>query len=168
MPRVRQNPTKNQPRPVAKVPLALPQQTMPLDDGTVTTPVTLAMIQALIPLGLLAVEDALLAEVEALAGPRYAREDPPSAVVRWGAQRGSIYLADQKLPITVPRVRDAQARHEVPLATYAALQTPRAQDVGLFRRVLGGLSCREYEAAEAVPASMARRSPAISSSSRWG
>lgn len=32
------------------------------------------------------------------------------------------------------------------------LQTPRAQDVGLFRRVLGGLSCREYEAAaEAVP-----------------
>ncbi|OYV66816.1 MAG: hypothetical protein B7Z74_10535, partial [Deltaproteobacteria bacterium 21-66-5] len=36
--------------------------------------------------------------------------------------------------------------------TYAALQTPRGQDVGLFRRVLGGLSCREYEAAaEAVP-----------------
>ena len=38
------------------------------------------------------------------------------------------------------------------VATYAALQTPRAQEVGLFRRVLGGLSCREYEAAaEAVP-----------------
>jgi putative transposase len=50
------------------------------------------------------------------------------------------------------RVRDRAARCEVPLATYAALQTPRAQDVGLFRKVLGGLSCREYEAAaEAVP-----------------
>src|ERR1035437_8700714 len=120
---------------------------MPLDDGTVTTPVTLVMIQALIPLGLRAVEDALLAEVQALAGPRYARDDERSAVVRWGAQRGSIYLADQKLPITVPRVRDGRARREVPLATYAALQTPRAQDVGLFRRVLGGLSCRECEAA---------------------
>lgn len=152
MPRVRQNPTKNQPRAVTKAPLALPQQMMPLDDGTLTTPVTLAMIQALIPLGLRAVEEALLSEVEVLAGPRYAREDERSAVVRWGAQRGSIYLADQKLPITVPRVRDGQARREVPLATYAALQTPRAQDVGLFRRVLGGLSCREYEAAaEAVP-----------------
>ena len=35
--------------------------------------------------------------------------------------------------------------------TYAQLQTPRAQDVGLFRRVLSGLSCRDYEAAaEAV------------------
>jgi transposase-like protein len=32
------------------------------------------------------------------------------------------------------------------------LQHPRAHDVGLFRRVLGGLSCREYQAAaEAVP-----------------
>ncbi|MEO6443948.1 MAG: hypothetical protein ABIZ91_18820, partial [Gemmatimonadaceae bacterium] len=36
--------------------------------------------------------------------------------------------------------------------TYATLQTPRARDTGLFRRVLAGLSCREYEAAaEAVP-----------------
>ena len=73
-------------------------------------------------------------------------------MVRWGAPSGSIFLADQKLPIRVPRVRDREAQCEVPLATYAALQTPRAQDVGLFRKVLGGLSCREYEAAaEAVP-----------------
>lgn len=114
--------------------------------------VTVAMIQALIPLGLRAVEEALQAEFAALAGPRYAREDTPSAVVRWGAQRGSVYLADQKLPIAVPRVRDRAAGCEVPLATYAALQTPRGHDVGLFRRVLGGLSTREYAAAaEAVP-----------------
>ena len=128
------------------------QQAIPLDDGTVTTPAALAMIQALIPLGLKAVEEALVAEVHALAGPRHARDDGRPDVVRWGAQRGSIYLADQKLPITVPRVRDRGVQHEVPLATYAALQTPRAQDLGLFRRVLGGLSCHDYEAAaEAVP-----------------
>jgi transposase-like protein len=131
---------------------AVQQQTIPLDDGTVTTPVRLAMIQALIPLGLKAVEEALLAEVTALAGPRYAREEVRPEVVRWGTQRGSIYLADQKLPIAVPRVRDRRERREVPLATYATLQQPRAQDAGLFRRVLGGISCREYEAAaEAVP-----------------
>jgi len=121
-------------------------------EGEATRAVTIAMIQALIPLGLRAVEEALQAEVAALAGPRYAREAGPSAVVRWGAQRGSVYLADQKLPIEVPRVRDRAAGAELPLATYAALQTPRGHDVGLFRRVLGGLSCREYEAAaEAVP-----------------
>ena len=116
------------------------------------TLVTLAMIHALIPLGLRAVEEALLAEVRALAGPRDARGYARPEVVRWGAQSGSVYLADQTLPILVPRVRDRAAQCEVPLATYAALQTPRTQGVGLFRRVLGGLSCREYEAAaETVP-----------------
>jgi transposase-like protein len=114
--------------------------------------VTLAMIQALIPLGLKAVEEALLTEVTALAGPRYAHDDEHAGLARWGKQRGSIYLADQKLPIAVPRVRDRREGREVPLATYARLQQPRAQDAGLFRRVLGGLSCRDYEAAaEAVP-----------------
>lgn len=110
------------------------------------------MIQALIPLGLKAVEDAPQAEVLALAGARYAHADGHAGVVRWGTQAGSVYLADQKLPITVPRVRDQHAGQELPLATYHQFQTPRAFDVGLFRRVSGGLSCREYEAAaEAVP-----------------
>lgn len=72
--------------------------------------------------------------------------------MRRGKQKGSVFLTDQKLAVTVPRVRDRKEDREIPLATYAALQTPRASDVGLFRKVLGGLSCREYEAAaEAVP-----------------
>lgn len=131
------------------------QLPIPLDDGTATTPggpVVLAMIQALIPLGLIAVGEALQAEVTALAGERYAHADDHPDIVRWGQQSGSIFLADQKLPVTVPRVRDQRERRETPLATYAALQTPRSNDIGLFRKVLGGLSCREYEAAaEAVP-----------------
>lgn len=155
MPRVRRKPTKNQHCTTLEVQpqvQSASQHPILLDDGTITTPVALAMIQALIPLGLKAVEQALVAEVHELAGPRHARDDGRPDVVRWGAQRGSIYLADQKLPVTVPRVRDRQAQREVPLTTYAAFQTPRAQDVGLFRRVLGGLSCRDYEAAaEAVP-----------------
>ena len=124
------------------------QVSLPIDDGTVL----LSMIQALIPLGLKAVEEALQRDVTALAGARYAHQDGTPGVARWGKQRGSIYLADQKLPITVPRVRGLRAGTEVPLATYAQLQTPRAHDVGLFRRVLAGVSAREYEAAaEAVP-----------------
>ena len=147
MPRVRRKQTKNQRHVTREV-----QHAIPLDDGTVTTPAALAMIQALIPLGLQAVADRLIADVIALAGPRYARHDAQPEVVRWGAQRGSIFLADQQVPILVPRVRDRAAQCEVPLATSLALQTPRAQDVGLFRKVLGGISCREYEAAaEAVP-----------------
>lgn len=124
------------------------QLPIPLDDGTVS----LAMIQALIPVGLKALEDALTQEVTRLAGGRYARQDEHPDVVRWGGQAGSVFLADQKLPLRVPRVRDRAAGREVALTTYQQFQAPRALDAGLFRRVLGGLSCRDYaRAAEAVP-----------------
>jgi putative transposase len=112
----------------------------------------IALIQALIPLGLQAVEDVLRREVQTLAGPRYAHGDGAPHLVRWGRQRGSVYLADQKLPIQVPRVRNRQAAIEVPLQSYTRLQQPRAADEGVLRRVLYGLSCRDYRvAAEAVP-----------------
>ena len=171
MRRVRGSITKDQRRVAGAV-----QTAIPLDEGTVTTPASIAMIQALIPLGLKAVEESLLAEVTELAGRRYARADGRAGVVRWGKQRGSIYLADQKVAITVPRVRDRVAGCERSLATYTRLQTPRTHDVGLFRRVLGGISCREYEAAaEAVPeafglarSSVSRRFKTVRSYSFFG
>ncbi len=100
--------------------------------------VTVALIQTLIPLGFRAAEELLLREVAALAGPRYARHDGAPQRVRWGRQQGFIYLADQKLPLQVPRVRDRQARTEVPLETYTRLQQPRAADEGVLRRLLYG------------------------------
>lgn len=110
------------------------------------------LLQTLIPLGLAAARALFQAEVTALAGPRYARHDGAAHRVRWGRQQGSIYLADQKLALSVPRVRDRQAGAEVPLQTYARLQTPRAADEGVMRRILYGLSCRDSRAgAAAVP-----------------
>ena len=61
---------------------------------------------ALIPLGLAAVEDLLQQEVRQLAGTRYARKTADISCRRWGQQPGSVYLADQQLPLQVPRVRD--------------------------------------------------------------
>jgi len=111
-----------------------------------------AIIQDLIPLGLAAVADVLAREVEELAGSRYSRESGMPGHCRWGSQRGSVYLADQKLPINRPRVRNRIERQEVPLASYALLQQPRRADEGVLKRVLSGLSCRKYEdCAEAVP-----------------
>ena len=112
----------------------------------------IALIQALIPVALEKVREELLADVERLAGERYVREGRLPGHVRWTSQRGSIYLADQKIPIEVPRVRDRLRNQEVPLPTYEHLQEPRALDTGLLHRVLGGLSTREYaRCAEAVP-----------------
>jgi len=123
---------------------------LPIDAATIDGKV--ALIQALIPLGLLHVEASLQQELELLTGPRYARHGGQAGLVRHGRQPGSVYLADQKLPIQVPRVRDRAQNHEVPLATYQRLQVPRGLDEGVLRRILAGVSCREYaRAAEAVP-----------------
>jgi putative transposase len=128
--------------------------------GTVSVAVTaaadldtrIALIQALIPVALEKVHLELQADVERLASQRYVRAGRLPGHVRWTPQRGSIYLADQKIPIQVPRVRDRLRNQEVPLPTYERLQEPRALDAGLLHKVLGGLSTREYErCAEAVP-----------------
>jgi len=92
-------------------------------------------------------------------GPRYARGDAHPEVVRWGAQPGSIYLADQQLPILAPRVRvrvrDRRAGGEVALQTYAALQALRAQDEGSSEKSWtgsrAGSTRRATSATEATP-----------------
>jgi len=113
----------------------------------------LALIQALIPLGLLAVAEALKQEVAALAGERYSRTGGLPGIVRWSQQRGSVYLADQKVAVLYRRLRDRAQNREVPLRTYHGLQQPHATDGALLLKILRGLSCRSYgECAEAIPA----------------
>lgn len=110
-----------------------------------------ALIQELIPLGLRHVQEVLEEEVRQLAGQRYARKAGREPV-RWGRQRGSVYLRDQKVPILVPRVRGRTGEVEVPLETYHRLQEPFREDEGVMRRILLGLSCRNYAGcAEAIP-----------------
>jgi hypothetical protein len=99
-----------------------------------------ALIQALIPLALQAVSEALDAEVTALAGVRYQRAGRQPGHVRWTTQRGSVSLGDQKVAVPVTRVRDQWTNTEVPLVTYQKLQAPRGLDDGLLRRVRVGLS----------------------------
>ncbi|HLE36546.1 MAG TPA: transposase [Candidatus Acidoferrales bacterium] len=103
------------------------------------------LIQALIPLGLEAVGEVLQQEVAALTGQRYQRGGGQPGYARWGSQRGSVYLADHKVAIEVPRVRDRGRDQEVPLAAYQSLREPRRADEAALQKVLKGLSCRDYE-----------------------
>ena len=125
--------------------------------------VRVALIQSLIPLGLDAVEEILQNEVAALTGQRYSRKEGKTSNRRWGAQPGSVYLSDQKVPVTVPRVRDVEANEEVPLQAYHRLQHPRHLDEGLLLRVVGGIATRSYEScAEAVPEAFGLSSSTVS------
>ena len=120
-------------------------------------------IQLLIPLGLKAVAEELQRAVVDLAGPRYRRKESGQPNRRWGSQPGSVYLGDQKLPVTVPRVRNMESGKEVPLDAYQALQMPRKMDEGLLLRMLKGIATRNYDAcAETVPEAFGLSSSSVS------
>ena len=109
------------------------------------------LIRSLVPLGLMHVEELLDAEVTALAGEHYARKDALVGGRRHGSNPGTVGLAGQRVPIRVPRIRHV-AGSEIPLRSYAALHGDRAVNDRLLKRVLYGISCRNYEAAaEAIP-----------------
>ena len=109
------------------------------------------LIRALVPLGLLHVQELLDQEVTALAGARYARKDESVEGRRHGSNPGTVGLAGQRVPIRVPRIRHI-AGSEIPLRSYEAMRGDRDVDDLLLRRVLYGISCRNYEAAaEVIP-----------------
>lgn len=121
-----------------------------------------ALIQELIPLGLMHIEEMLQTEVFRLAGERYKRNGQPE-YKRWGSQRGSVYIKDQKIPIKVQRVRDVRNNKEICLNTYERFQKPKEVDEGLLRRVLHGLSMRNYrECSEAIPEAFSLSSSTVS------
>jgi len=118
------------------------------------------LIRSLIPLGLMHVQMLLDEEVEALAGPRYAHADGTTGT-RHGSNPGTVVLDGQKVPIRVPRVRSEQA--ELPLRSYQGLHGTGAADEALLRRVLYGISCRNYEAAaRAIPGAIGLSSSSVS------
>jgi transposase-like protein len=111
-----------------------------------------ALINELIPIGLMHVKAVLQDEVTALAGEKYKRNGL-NGHDRWGKQQGSIYIQEQRIPIMVPRVRDRIGDREVKLRAYEQMQEPgAAANDRLLRKVLHGLSCGRYrECSEAIP-----------------
>lgn len=109
------------------------------------------LVRSLIPLGLMHIHELLDEEVKTLAGKRYSRKsDKADKVYRHGANPGSVRMVGQRVPVRVPRLR--KGADELPLSSYTALNSPGDLDEQLLRRVLHGISCRNYEqAAEAIP-----------------
>ena len=97
----------------------------------------LLLIQQLIPIGLMAVEEALQEEVSRMVGERHSRE---GSLKRWGSNPGSVFLGNQKLSVQVPRVRDTERNQEMELASYRQLQSPKIVDERVFAQVLNGIS----------------------------
>src|SRR5262249_34782473 len=82
-------------------------------------------------------------EVTRLCGRRYERQ-PHRTHTRCGHQWGTATLAGPRIAIARPRVRRTAGGGEVPLETYARLQDPEAMPQAVLRRMVRGVSTRDY------------------------
>jgi transposase-like protein len=122
------------------------------------------MIRALVPLGLMHVSELLDDEVTELAGARHARKESSMRGRRHGSNPGTARLAGQRVPIRVPRVRGV-AGGEISLRSYEAVRSGGQVNDVLLKRVLYGISCRNYEAAaESIPGAIGLSSSTVSRS----
>jgi len=121
-------------------------------------------IRALIPLGLMRIQELLEEEVCGWAGVRYTRKSPTRLGRRHGSNPGSVPLAGQRHPLRIPRVQHVGGG-EISLQSLAHLRGSGKLDDVLLKRVLYGISCRNYEAAAAaVPGAIGLSSSTVSRS----
>ena len=84
-------------------------------------------------------------EVNQLCGERYTYSPPGRTATRHGGQRGWATVAGQKVPLARPRVRHTDGRGEAQLEVYRQLQNPENLRSAVLRRMVHGVSARDYE-----------------------
>jgi putative transposase len=117
---------------------------LPLQREELTEMLQDALHSFAVEVGLLLAEKMLEDEVTRLCGKRYPRQ-PDRELTRYGRQAGVITLAGQKLPVEKPRVRHTDGRGEAELWTYGLLQREEAMPQAVLRRMVRGVSCRDYQ-----------------------
>lgn len=84
-------------------------------------------------------------EVEQLCGQRHEWGQAERIATRHGRQQGYICVGGQKIGIQRPRVRSTRGQGEVPLARYEDLQRRDTLAEAFLRRMVRGVSTRDYE-----------------------
>lgn len=94
-------------------------------------------------IGLLVMNGLIQDEVTQIVGDRHERSQDRRAY-RWGAERGYVCFAGQKLPLERPRVRSVHGK-EVQLQRYGLFQDGCRLEGSVVGRVLSRVSMRDYE-----------------------
>lgn len=101
-----------------------------------------ALDNVLLEMGRMVAESIMLMEREELAGPDYYPTHPN--LQKWAHEKGSIYLADQKVKVSRPRLRDI-VEGEKTLKSYEALRKRGPFSEELLEQILRGVSAQKYE-----------------------
>ena len=91
-------------------------------------------------LGKMMVESIFLMDRENISGPDYA---PSSDVYKWAHQGGSVYIGEQKVKVSRPRLRGPEG--EIQLPSYEKLKERGQFSEEMLTRIMSGLSARRYE-----------------------
>ena len=98
-------------------------------------------------------------EVDEVVGAK-GRHDPDRVAVRHGHEGGEVTLGGRRVPVERPRVRSADGRSELPLATYAHFADRDPLTKVVLERMLAGVSTRRYRRSRSRSASRSRRARA--------
>lgn len=121
-----------------------------------------AFDHTMLEIGKMFAETIMLMDREERTGPEYVPTDPD--MKKWASQPGSVFIGDQKVKVSHPRVRDTLHGKEVPLASYLKLKEKSRFSEELLEQILRGMSARKYE--ETVVSSAAAFGVSASSVSR--
>jgi putative transposase len=100
-----------------------------------------ALDAVMLEMGRMVAESVMLMEREEVTGPDYYPTDPD--LKKWAHEQGSIYLGDQKVHVTRPRLRHV-AQGEVTLQSYARMRAPGVFSEELLEKILRGVSAQQY------------------------
>ena len=78
-------------------------------------------------------------------GPRYEHDEDGKRYYRHGFNPGSIKLNDQKLPVQIPRIRDASTGKCITIPEFSRLKKIEEPGEEIMNRVLHGISNRDYK-----------------------
>lgn len=90
-------------------------------------------------IGKMLVESILLMDRENIAGPDYA---PTADIYKWAHQQGSVFIGDQKVKISKPRLRGPKG--EIALPSYEKLKERGQFSEEMLTQMMSGLSARRY------------------------
>jgi putative transposase len=94
--------------------------------------------------GLGVMSELMAEEVDEVVGPK-GRHDPDRSAVRHGHEAGEVTLGWRRVPVERPRVRSADGREELPLATYRHFADRDPLTRVVLEQMLAGVSTRRFE-----------------------
>lgn len=117
--------------------------TIRLDREEVERLINEELHRSALSVGVMVISELIQQEVNDLCGA-HRKRNPGRKGYRYGTQSGCIVLGGQKVRIDKPRIRTVDGRREVPLAIYGRLQRANVIDHTVARRLVRGVSSRNY------------------------